>query len=262
MVTEHEYEALDLLAHCRASVQRVQQRNDWQLLDVEEFVHRVIACVRRGDFSDPWKAALNVYCHCLHGACRGDEGPQRQERAFLELQRYLYKLSCRETAGIPAELRKEQINETLLRIWQRLALYRKPGAFLAIAGLELRNVMRTGRVRRLPREQRPWELPPTSIEAAHEEPTVPQAEDPLALMLDNELSHQVQACFSEALRRHPRARQQIEAVWLKYIAGVDDEAISRYFAKPVASVHVMRSRGLRCLRAQPSWQQLAGELGL
>ncbi|MEI7768599.1 MAG: hypothetical protein WCI67_01360 [Chloroflexales bacterium] len=259
---QHELESENLTERCRSEVARVLSRYDWRLIELQELAHRTEETVRSGVIASPWAAAVNIYCHILYAACRGDDGPSRQERAFLELQRYLFELSFREVADLPHDLRLEQINETLLRIWQRLPVYYKPGAFLAIAAMELRNVMRPWWARpRANRERQPWELPPTPIDQAPEQPGQP-GDDPADRAISEELAQSIQDRFNEMLRRHPRARQQLEAVWLKYIAGLDDEMIGRYLQKPVASVHVLRSRGLSRLRAEPSWQRLAQDLGI
>lgn len=252
-MTERKSANDDLEQRCWAAVERVLARHGWRLLEREEYVQRVVACVRSGEVADPRQAAMHVYCRCLYTACFGSEGRERQEIGFVELQRYLYELSFRGAADLPADLRWEAVNETLLRIWQKLPSYYKPGAFLAIAALELRNVLR------------PWwsrPLDPLSIDSFHDQPTTHIDDDPLAHALNGELRQRVIDYFEEALRRHPRAKQQLEAVWLKYIAGLDDETISTYLRKPVASIHVLRSRGLSQLRTEPGWQGLANELGL
>lgn len=259
---QRELEAESLAERCRSEVARVLKRYDWRLIDPQEFARRTEDAVRTGGIESPWAAAINVYCHCLFAACRGDNGEAPQARAFLELQRYLFELSFREVSEIPRDLRLEQVNEALLRIWQRLPAYYKPGAFLAIAAMELRNVLRPWWSRPRPgRERRPWELPPTSIEQVPEQPEDTR-DDPVTRAISEELAQQVRACFDEIVRRHPRARQQLEAVWLKYIDDLDDEAISRYLEKPVASIYVLRSRGLSRLRAEPSWQLMARDLGM
>jgi RNA polymerase sigma factor (sigma-70 family) len=257
---QREYEAESLMDRCSVEITRVLSRYDWQLLDRQEFVRRTAENMREGQIESPWVAAVNVYCHCLYAACRGDEGPARQERAFIELHRYLHDLSFREVATVPYDLRYDQVNEALLRIWQRMPSYYRPGAFLALAAMELRNVMRPWWSRPRRRERQPWELPPTSIELIAEQPV--SGDDPGSRAISAELVQQVRSCFDEMLRRYPRARQQLEAVWLKYIDGLSDELIGQHLEKSVASVHVLRSRGLSRLRAEPAWQQLAKDLGM
>ncbi|MGQ9927843.1 MAG: RNA polymerase sigma factor [Chloroflexaceae bacterium] len=243
----------DVCEQCRQIVIRVMERFGWQLLSVDEFTRRTAASVTRGEAPDPWRAAINVYCQCLYGACRGNEGRERQNLAFTELHRYLYGLSIRESSDLPPDVRAEVVNETLLRIWKKLDSYHTPGAFLAIAALELRNVLR-------PLWTRLAVAPPMELLDGRQ--TVTEDSDPEQSAIRADLRQQVQACFDEVLRRQPRARRQLEAVWLKFIAGLDDETISAYMARPVASVYVLRSRGLKQLRASPRWQQLAHDWGL
>jgi len=252
-MSDEEPPSDDLEQRCRVAVDRTLARYNWQLLDREEFVRRVVACVESGEVGDPWKASMHVYCSCLHAACCGTATREQQKIGFVELQQYLYQLSFREIADLPTDLREDAVNETLLRIWQKRSTYYKPGAFLAAAALELRNVLR-------PSWSRP--IPPLSLEDYIDQPTLDVESDPLTHVLNGELRERVRLCFDDALRHHPRAKQQLEAVWLKYIAGLDDEAISIYLGRPVANVHVLRSRGLNHLRTEPCWQLMAEELGL
>ena len=128
MMTQREPESDQSIEHCRATVASVLARHNWQLLTADEFLDRVIACVQRGEVADPWAAAINVYCHCLYHACRCDEGEERQEQAFRELHRYLYKLSFHKIRDISDDQRRACVNDALARIWEHLPLYRKPGA--------------------------------------------------------------------------------------------------------------------------------------
>ncbi|MDZ4718996.1 MAG: sigma-70 family RNA polymerase sigma factor [Roseiflexaceae bacterium] len=243
----------NLHKQCRAVVTQIMMRHGWNLLDYDEYVRRVVACLETGEITEPRHAAINVYCCCLYSTCLGIEGSDRQERAFIELQQYLYEISFREARELVPDLRWDIINETLLRIWEKRHSYYKPGAFLAVAAMELHNVLR-------PCWSRP--APALSIESDDYLPLATEAGDPVTAALDREFQERVRACFDEVLRRQPRARQQLEAVWLKYIADVDDETIGAYMAKPVASIHVLRSRGLNQLRSTPAWQSMAQELGL
>lgn len=68
--------------------------------------------------------------------------------------------------------------------------------------------------------------------------------------------------IKEFLRAHPRAAQQIAALQLKYIDGLDDTAISHRLGVSVNSVYVLRSRAIKRLQSDPYWQALAIELGI
>lgn len=252
-MTEGDFDHQHVLEQCRVAVNHVIQRYGWQLLSVEEFVARTYASLLHREAPDPRRAAINVYCQCLYSVCSGAEGAERQELGFHELYRYLYSVSLRECNDLDPDLRSEAVNETLLRIWQKLKRYHTPGAFLAVAVMELRNVLR------------PWWHRPTvsvSLEHADGRNALHRQIDPEQQAISAELRERVRRCFEAVLRRQPRARLQLEAVWLKYIAGLDDETISVYIAKPIPSVYVLRSRGLRQLRTDPECQDLARELGL
>lgn len=243
---------LDQYYRCRLSVEKVLARYNWVLLERKEFIERVMACIESGEVNEPWAAAIHVYCRCLYVACSGGEGYSRQDIGFRELQRYLYDLSRREAPELSTDERCEVVNDALLRVWQRMKEYRSPGAFLANAAFELRNAIR------------PWwsRQPTLSFEHVIEQPNRSQSVDPELIVLDDERRRRVRDCFDSVLLRHPRARHQLEAVWLKYIAGLDDAAISAHLGKPVASIHVLRSRGLSHLRNESSWQHIAQEFDL
>jgi DNA-directed RNA polymerase specialized sigma24 family protein len=237
--------------HCQRIVRQVIARYQWTLVPYEVLVQEVLSCIEAGTIAEPWPATISIYCQYLYRACTGAEGAERQERGFIELSRYLYELSFREVQDMPVDLREEAVNETLLRIWQKLANYRKPSAFLSNATFELLNVIR------------PWwsrQRAAASLETIAEQPASASGDDITARVIDHEMQETVKRCFDDILRRHPRARQQLEAVWLKFIVQLDDTTISDYIGKSIATVHVLRSRGLRQLRRDPSWQQIAKDL--
>lgn len=241
----------DLAERSRSAVQQVLSRFGWQLLERDDYVQQVTECLATGEVQSPWPAAIHVYCRCLYRVCCGDEGLDRQTIAFTELHRYLYALSFREVRDLAADVREEVVNEALLRIWQRLPSYRRPGAFLAIAAYELRNALR-------PWWGRPTEVVP--IEAAEAVPNTSAEGDPVAQALTEDLRRQVAACFDQIWQHYPKARRQLEAVWLKYIGGFDDKTISAYLDTSVANTHVLRNHGLKRLRATPCWQRLVAML--
>lgn len=250
-MTEHEFDPI-LYRECSDVVDSLMARYGWRLIDRAEFARIVTKRVAANEFTNPNPAAMNHYCQQLYIACFGHEGAERQEIGFIELHSYLYALSFRMVADLPAETREDLMNETIARIWQRLASYRNPGAFLAVAAMELRNVLRPY-----------WKRTQTqcSMEEVAEQLLASEGHDPVASSLDNDLRRQVQACFTEAYAQHPRAKKQIDAVRLTYL-GYDDAAISAQLGTPVKNVYVLRSRGLDLLRKQPLWQQLAVDIGL
>jgi DNA-directed RNA polymerase specialized sigma24 family protein len=252
-MSERELLEPSLLHRYRVVVDSVLAQYGWQLLAPEELVRQMMELLESGLVAEARPAAMHAYCLSLYSACSGAEGPDRQELGFIDLQRYLYQLSFGEHAALAPDLRWEVINETLLRVWRRLDQCRNRGAFLAFAGYELRNAIR------------PWwarAVPKTSLEEISDTPSSRGADDPVGHVLSDELRHLVHLSFESSLRRHPRAKQQLEAVWLKYIGGLDDVTISAYLEKPVANIQVLRSRGLERLRTEPGWQLIAHEFGI
>jgi len=252
-MTERDLAEPSLPEHCRDVVRSVLAQHGWQLLAHGEFARQVVALLEAGVIAEPRAAAMYVYSLCLYAACSGAEGLDRQELGFTELYQYLYRLSFREHATLASDLRQEAINESLFKVWQRLDRCRKPAAFLAFAAYEMRNVLR------------PWwrrVIPEADLAEIESMPGQRLDDDPVEQALNGELRQQVRGYFEQSLHRYPRAKQQLEAVWLKYIENLDDVTIGAYLKKPVASVHVLRSRGLERLRTEPGWCSIAGEFGL
>jgi DNA-directed RNA polymerase specialized sigma24 family protein len=242
-----------LLQRCRDVVRTVLAQHGWQLLTHEELARQVVALLETGVIAEPRPAAMYVYSLCLYTACSGAEGLDRQELGFTELYHYLYQLSFREQTTLASDSRQDAINQSLFKIWQKFDRCRKPTAFLAFAAYEMRNALR-------PLWRRV--MPEADFAEMEESPGTHLDDDPVAQALNAELRRQVRGYFEASLHRYPRARQQLEAVWLKYIENLDDVTIGAYLEKPVASVHVLRSRGLERLRAEPGWRSIASELGL
>ena len=86
--------------------------------------------------------------------------------------------------------------------------------------------------------------------------------DPSELATNGEVRVRVAQIMAAFIRKHPRAVTQLDAVWLKYIEGLDDGAISERLSKPVKRVHELRSLGLKKLRADPQWRALASDFGI
>jgi DNA-directed RNA polymerase specialized sigma24 family protein len=252
-MSEYELVKPSLLQRCHTIVDGVLAQYGWQLLESEELVRRAMELLESDVVAEVRPAVMHAYCLCLYSACSGAEGPERQTLGFTDLQRYLHQLSFGEHATLAPDLRWEVINETLLRVWRKIEQCRNHGAFLAFAGYELRNAIR------------PWwarTMPKASFEVLDDMPSRRGDADPVGHVLSDELRQLVHLSFEASLRRHPRAKQQLEAVWLKYIDGLDDVTISAYLEKPVANVQVLRSRGLERLRTEPGWQQIAHEFGI
>jgi DNA-directed RNA polymerase specialized sigma24 family protein len=82
------------------------------------------------------------------------------------------------------------------------------------------------------------------------------------MVIADELRQRFKALVAAFLQAHPRAEQQIAALQLKYIEGLDDTTISQRLGVSVSSVYVLRSRAIKRLQADRHWRALAAELGI
>lgn len=243
---------------CQEAVDLLLARHEWQLLTPVEFAQRTYAHVRAGITADPQRAAIYTYCEALHDACSGREGAARRERAYTELYRWLYDLARQRYADDAEELAQQ----ALVRTFTAFEQCRQPGAFLAFALQHLRDAARSQR-RRCGREA-------VSLDASDDEPTphraapVPEVSlpDPYESATNGEVRLRIAQVMATFIRKHPRAAAQLDAVWLKYIEGLDDGAISERLSKPVKRVHELRSLGLKKLRGDPQWRALASDFGI
>ncbi len=243
---------------CQEAVGLLLARHEWQLLTPVEFAQRTYDHVRAGITADPRRAAIYTYCEALHHACSGREGRTRRERAYTELYRWLYDIARQRYAGDAEELAQQ----ALVRTFTAFEQCRLPGAFLAFALQHLRDAARSHR--------REYGREIVSFDGSDDEPALHQTArvsethlpDPCESATNGEMRLHVAQIMAAFIRKHPRATTQLDAVWLKYIEGLDDSAISERLSKPVKRVHELRSLGLKQLRADPQWRALASDFGI
>jgi RNA polymerase sigma factor (sigma-70 family) len=207
---------------------------------------------------DPQRAATHIYCQALYAACSGAEGAERQNQGYAELFRYLYDSARRRYPLDAAEIAQLAIE----RIFLAFERCHEPGTFLAFAFQQLRDAART--------MQREYQQRAESLEAPSgnaKEPLSAYLSDqrqpePGIMVIAGELRHQFRQLVATFLREHPRAAQQIAALQLKYIDGLDDLTIGRRLGVPINSVYVLRSRAIKRLQGDQRWRALAVELGI
>ncbi len=243
---------------CQEAVDLLLARHEWQLLAPMEFVQRTYVHLSAGITADPRRAALYTYCQALYHACSGREGEARRERAYTELHRWLYDIARHRYAGDAEEFAQQALVHTFTSFEQ----CHQPGAFLAFALQHLRGVARS-HYRRSGREA-------VSLDGSEDEPPlhqtarVPEMDlpDPCESATNGEVRLRIAHLMAALVHKHPRAATQLDAVWLKYIEGLDDSAISERLSKPVKRVHELRSLGLKKLRADPQWRAVASDFGI
>jgi RNA polymerase sigma factor (sigma-70 family) len=245
---------------CEACVDSYMQRYGWNLVSRESLVSMVEAEyeARQERGAGAARAALLwSYSALLYHACSGREGPQRQEQGYQELYRFLARAAARRYARVAAEATQHAIE----RIYLSFERCRQPETFLAFVLQKLRDAARAElRLATLSAEQLPVDLA-DSAEASQASQRSDLC-DPAESFARTDLQQRMAQCAAGFVKEHPRAGQQFAALWLKYIDGLDDQTISLRLGRTPAAVQVLRSRALRRLRSEPSWQLLASELGM
>jgi DNA-directed RNA polymerase specialized sigma24 family protein len=243
----------------RSSVTTILVQRGWRLLSVDDVSLRAAALLRNGFAGSAGDAALHVYAEVLYHACSGTEGRERQQIAYGELLRYLYDASFRFAPELSRDEREEVVHQALAELAERLAAQpgaqrlgevRSPGAFLAVAAQQLRNVVRRWRSIRF-----------VADSDAIEEVEAGAGDDPAVRAIQRELVIRVQQCFAQALQRYPRAKIQLKVVWMRNIDGLDYELIAARLLMTVANVRVLHTRGMDRLRNDPDWIALGTDLG-
>ena len=236
----------DLRTRCQQIVETLVVRHDWQLWTRVEFAQQIEERVKADEVDEEalTKLAVNLYCGVWHEAC-GSSGARRM-RAYNELARYLYDRALHKYHDL--EMAQEITHEAILLISQQLDQVRNPGAFLAFALLKLWNAATTYFRQRDRHARRSEPLPdPSDVEQPGEVADL-QTPQPEAAVVQGELERFVRARIDALIADAPRARSQFQAVLLKFLHGYSDAEIAETLETDVASVHVLRSRGLNRLR--------------
>jgi RNA polymerase sigma factor (sigma-70 family) len=252
---ETEGDQVAALRACQAAVDRWLAERGWQLIEPKEWVDRTLAYVQARPGADPYRVAVHIYSQALYAACSGAQGDQQRDRGYGELFRYLYDVARKRYPLIYEDVAQQAIE----LVYQHFAKCRDPGTFLAFALQQILAAARTVRQPRITARQsdRPVEQVPKGIYEGRD-----QHPDLAAPLIADELRANFERLSAEFLRKHPRAKLQLEALRLKYIDGLDVAAISQRLTKPPASIYVLRSRAIEKLRAEPEWRALAVEFGV
>lgn len=247
----------DLVSACRQCVDTAMQRYQWELLKRSELFEQVYEQLAAGTAQDARQATVCAYSRALYQACSGADGLERRERGYYELSYYLSLVAMRRYSDHYADT----LQRALEQICRTFLDCRKPEAFLAFSLQKLRDAARTER------NQVSSSVSLDTLKGGADEPSLQVAApsshfDPSEHMLQNEFRERVAQHAHAFLERHPRAAQQLLALWLKHIRNLDDRTIGKYLGKSVKNVHVLRARAIVKLRQDPEWTILAGELGV
>lgn len=242
---------------CQEAVERLLARHQWRLLGRDEFVARADEHLRAGIATDAHRAATFAYSQALYMACSGVEGVPRQNQGYSELFRYLYDVAARRYPDVCDDATQRALESTFTTFGR----CRQPGAFFAFA---LQRLMDAAKALRRQEEH----LHSLAAPIGDGDDTLgellpdPDNVDPSARVIADEQRQRLAAFADDFLRRHPRARQQLAALWLKHVEGLDEASISRRLGKPIKSMYVLRARAVEKLRDDPAWRALAVECGI
>jgi RNA polymerase sigma factor (sigma-70 family) len=246
-MAQMERDRATLLRDCHAAVDQLADLWGWQLFGRDAWARQAVDLLRAGSAATPGRAAMLVYSQALHAACSGSEGRQRQNQGYGELFRYLFAGALRRYPEIADDTAQRAVE----RVFALFARCRSPGAFLAFAFQQLMDSARV--VRRQAQLNGSAHVPAGQVD---------RQADMAARVIAEELRARFEYLSSEFLRKHPRASQQLAALRLKYIDGLDEAAIGRELGKPPGSVYTLRARAIEKLRAEPEWRALAVEFGI
>jgi RNA polymerase sigma factor (sigma-70 family) len=243
---------------CREVIDRLLARYGWELLDRESFAQRTIVAAQANPAIDVAYLAFGVYNQALYNACSGNEGPFRWEQGYKEI----FEMLCDRARRIYPDVWEDAVQAALEMICQRFERCIVPHAFFQFAWGHVQNAARSQRSY-LRRGNHQSDL---SLERSIGDDEVTLADsltDPHAdfemRILSDEQRTELHAILAAFTREHPRARNQLIAVRLKFLDDKDDETIGQILGVPVKRVHELRSLGLKKLRADPRLGKLLGD---
>lgn len=242
-------------ADCDAAVATLIERHAWQLLEHSEFSRRVRERLASTSSTDATRAAFWVYSETLYTACSGSQGEGRREQGYTELSHWLYDVAVSRYRNVAVDATQQ----ALLSTYEGFGRCRLPGAFLMFALIQLRDAAR--RFRKL--ETR--ELSSAALvddEASFVDRIADDDPSPELLAFQAELREQLARCRVHFLQKYPRSAAQFDAIWLKFIVGLDDNQIAQRLGKSVADVHVLRTRCKKKLKQEPEWSKLMTDLDI
>jgi RNA polymerase sigma factor (sigma-70 family) len=240
---------------CRSIVKTLIEKYEWALLQEEELVELVLGSVQPGvPQTKLEKEAKHHYTIVLHEACRQAEDPDRRERGYYELSRFLFRAAWNRWP----DLAEDTTQRALLLVYEQIDRCNSPGTFLAFANYKLLQAfkdeqrargrdlpldttsvekirqIRAGRDRPAPKSHSDQQLLPPII-------AVRQAAEGLS-----PLNERLQVLV-DAIKCLPDKRMQ-EAIILKYFGDWSDKEIAERLGIAVGYVRVLRHRGIDALR--------------
>lgn len=259
MQTNNGVHSGSLAEQCQLVARRLLARNNWQLVEAGDLAALAVAeFAARQDLDGEHgieRLMLSLYVEIMYVACSGAEGRERRELGYAELSRSLNGVARAKYADVAEDAAGEALAETIAN-FERC---RKPRAFLHFALQRLWTC-----VRRLRRQDSPNGVSlDQAVSDADETPLSERIEDvgsdPAEAHIGRELADAVARAAEQFRSKHPRARDQFAALYLKYIDDLSDGEIGLALGTTPENVHVLRSRAKTKLRNDATWRALASD---
>lgn len=223
---------------CQCVVRRLIEQYDWALLSEEHLAMLVLSSARpEASSSELERLARHHYAATLHKACRRDAPPDRRERAYSELFRYLYRAAYNHWP----ELAEDAAQQALVLVCEQMDRCREPGAFLGFAYDKLRHAFQKER-RARGKEAYLEEIDPDDTDVNPESPDL------------NIFQKERLRVVMEAIRRLPDERQR-QVILFKFLDALSDEEIGAQLGITANHVRVLRHRGMLKLRQDKQLQK-------
>lgn len=246
--------------YCLASVDSYLQRYSWGLISRDMLLAQVTREYQQREADGPETARAAVlwcYSAIMYSACSGAEGRARQDQGYSEIYSFLAASARRRYNGYATEAVQRAVGQ----IFAGFASCQRPETFLAFALQKLRDAARA-ELRTLQRDAEALPENESGMAAAQPLTAPASRSDPADEAAHNDLLCQVRHSAQHFIQQNPRAAQQITALWMRHIEGLDDSTIGQRLGTSEAAVQVMRSRAAQRLRREPDWQLLAADLGI
>lgn len=231
-----------MLADCRAAISQLSQRYDWKLLAADEWSERALQHLQHGSAASPIAAVLLSYSYALHQACAGQLGSVVQNQGYADLANYLAAVALQRYA----ELLPDIVQRALLRTYEQFAECQSPATLLAFAFQHLRSAARDERAV----DALYFQVSPTLLEHIKDDVDIDHQ------VLQDESIAAITQLFELLVARHPRAVDQLAAVRMKFIDGLDDATIAERLQTTIPNVQVLRARGKKHLLKAPELRRL------
>jgi RNA polymerase sigma factor (sigma-70 family) len=216
---------------CRRIVRALIGKYGWALLREDDLVELVLGSAQPGiSAAEVERLAKHHYTIALYEACWQGDDPDRRERGYGELFRFLFRAAHNRCP----DLAEDVTQRAIVLVYEQIDRCRSPGTFLAFALNKLRHALQQEQPvwgREVPLDETCRSSGDGSLTAS---PSELDRQERLQVMLD-------------AIGRLPDERQR-QAILLKFFGGLSDEAIGARLDITAGHVRVLRHRGISRLR--------------